>query len=257
MDNHTIKTVFKEYIHPLDAKVIQKMIDVTGLDKYVKKLDTLTYIHLFIYAQLKKLNSLKEISNSLSRKKTVQRLVGLGSISKSQLSRKNREIPHEILDVTLRHLIQKVQHTLGSVKAEKALGKLHLIDSSIISMCLSRYEWADFRETKSGIKIHTSIQLCNGNVSLNKVIPTPARPADETQLDTLIVHDKDVLNVFDRGYFNFKTYDAYCETGIKFATRIKANTIVHVIEELPVDASSPITRHAIAKIGIMKINYSW
>ncbi|MEB5452918.1 DUF4372 domain-containing protein [Virgibacillus pantothenticus] len=83
------------------------MIDVTGLDKYVKKLDTLTYIHLFIYAQLKKLNSLKEISNSLSRKKTVQRLAGLGSISKSQLSRKNREIPHEILDVTLRHLIQK------------------------------------------------------------------------------------------------------------------------------------------------------
>lgn len=28
MDNHTIKTVFKEFIYPLDSKVIQKMIDI-------------------------------------------------------------------------------------------------------------------------------------------------------------------------------------------------------------------------------------
>src|SRR5690625_1515372 len=101
MDNHTIKTVFREYIHPLDSKVIQKMIDIAGLDKYVKKLDTLTFINLFIYAQLKKLDSLKGISNALTRKKTVQRLAGIGSISKSQLSRKNREIPHEIFEVIL------------------------------------------------------------------------------------------------------------------------------------------------------------
>lgn len=252
MDNHIIKTVFKEYIHPLDEKVIQEMIDIAGLDKYVKKLDTLGYINLFIYAQLKNLDSLKQISNSLSRKKTVQRLVGIDSISKSQLSRKNRVIPHEITEVILRHLIQKVHHTLGPVKGEKALDKLHLIDSSTISMCLSGYEWADFRETKSGIKIHTSILLCDGSISLNKVIPTPARPADETQLDALIVPDKDVLHVYDRGYFNFKKFDGYSEKGIKFATRIKANTIVHVIEELPVDASSPITRHAIVTIGTMK-----
>lgn len=252
MDNHTIKTVFREYIHPLDSKVIQKMIDIAGLDKYVKKLDTLTFINLFIYAQLKKLDSLKGISNALTRKKTVQRLAGIGSISKSQLSRKNREIPHEIFEVILRHLIQKVHQMLGPVKAEKALDKLNLIDSSTISMCLSGYEWADFRETKSGIKIHTSVMLCEEDVFPNKVIPTPARPADETQLDALIIPDEDVLNVFDRGYFNFKTYDAYSDAGTKFATRIKANTKVHVIEELPVEASSFITRHAIVKIGTMK-----
>ncbi|SHH72017.1 DUF4372 domain-containing protein [Virgibacillus chiguensis] len=53
MDNHTIKTVFKEYIHPLDSKIIQTMTAITELDKYVKKLDTITFINLFIYAQLK------------------------------------------------------------------------------------------------------------------------------------------------------------------------------------------------------------
>ncbi|AUJ23848.1 IS4 family transposase [Virgibacillus dokdonensis] len=252
MDNHTIKMVFKEYIHPLDTKVIQKMIDMEGVDKYVKKLDTIAYIRLFIYAQLKKSENLAVISQSVSRKKTVQRLVGIDSISKSQLSRKNRQIPHEIPEAILRHLIQKVQYTLGPVKAGKALLQLHLIDSSTISMCLSGYEWADFRETKAGIKMHTSIRLCNDTLSLDKMILTPARPADETQLDELIVYQLDVLHVFDRGYFNFAKFDAYSEKGIKFATRIKANTVVHVVEELLVDPSSPITRHAMVTIGNMK-----
>jgi hypothetical protein len=252
MDNHIIKIVFKEYIHPLDSKVIQQMINMEGLDKYVKKLDTLAYIRLFIYAQLKKSENLAVISQSVSRKKTVQRLVGMDSISKSQLSRKNRQIPHEVTEAILRHLIQKVQYTLGPVKAGKALLQLHLIDSSTISMCLSGYEWADFRETKAGIKLHTSIRLCNDTISLDKIILSPARPADETQLDELIVYLKDVLHVFDRGYFNFVKFDAYSEKGIKFATRIKSNTVVNAIEELPVDPPSPITRHAIVTIGKMK-----
>lgn len=252
MDNHTIKTVFKEYIHPLDSKIIQKMIDHAKIDKYVKKFDVLTFMNTFIYAQLKQLDNLQRISDTIKRKKTVQRLVGIESISKSQLSRKNGDIPSEIFQVILHHLIQKLHRILGPKTAGKALGKLHLIDSSTISMCLSQYEWADFRDTKSGVKMHTSITFCEGISYPNEVILTPARPADETQLDSLIILDKNVLHVFDRGYFNFKKFDTYCAEGIRFVTRIKTNTVVHVIEELPVDSSSPITRHAVVKIGKMK-----
>lgn len=75
MDNHTIKTVFKEYIHPLDSKIIQKMIEHAQLDKYVKKLDVLTFMNTFIYAQLKQLDNLQRISDTIKRKKTVQRLI--------------------------------------------------------------------------------------------------------------------------------------------------------------------------------------
>ncbi|MFD1068191.1 DUF4372 domain-containing protein [Oceanobacillus locisalsi] len=88
MGNHTIKTVFKEYLHPLDSKVIQKMIDNTDIDKYVKKFDALTFVNAFIYAQLKQLGNLQRISDTITHKKTVQRLIGIESIRKSQLSRR-------------------------------------------------------------------------------------------------------------------------------------------------------------------------
>lgn len=252
MDNHTIKTVFKEYIHPLDSKVIQKMIDHSRIDRYVKKLDVLTFTRLFIFAQLKSLPNLRRVSETVSRKKMVQRQVGIESISKSQLSRKFGDIPSEIFQVILHHLIQKLHQTLGPKKVDKALGKIHLIDSSTLSMCLSQYEWADFRDTKSGVKMHTSVVFCDGETYLNDMIITPARPADETQLNALIVPDKDALHVFDRGYFNFEKFDFYCAKGIRFVTRIKTNTVIHVIEELPVKSSSPILRNAVVKIGKMK-----
>ncbi len=252
MDNHTIKNVFKEYIHPLEPKVIQKMIDYAGIDKYVKKLETLKYLYIFLYAQLKGITSLRRVSEQVGRKKNVQRLVGLESISKSQLSRKNRSIPPGVCQAVLQHLILQLHQVMGPKKASEELGKLILIDSSTISMCLKQYEWADFRETKSGIKIHTSVVFVGEESYPNAIILTPARPADETQLDALMTPDKKVLHVFDRGYFNFEKFDLYSSNGIRFVTRIKSNTVVHVVEELPVDPSSSITRHAVVKIGTMK-----
>jgi hypothetical protein len=67
-----------------------------------------------------------------------------------------------------------------------------------------------------------------------------------------MVIEKDALHVFDRGYFNFEKYDEYCKCNVRFCTRIKENTIIHVIEELPVDPSSNILREAVVKLGKMK-----
>lgn len=246
MKLHSKKRVNSKFIH-----LIQKMIDVDQTDRYVKKLFFLPFFKAFIYALLKGVACLGRISDKVSRKKMVQRLIGLESISKSQLSRKFSTLPPEMFQVILHHLVQKLHQKLGPKQAEKALGKIHLIDSSTISMCLGQYEWAEFRHTKSGVKLHTSINFCGGISYPNEVITTPARPADVTQLDTLII-DKNALHVFDRGYFDFFKFENYCANGIRFATRIKVNTVLHVIEELPIDPSSAITRDAIVKIGAIK-----
>jgi carbamoylphosphate synthase large subunit len=47
MDNNNIKTVFKEYIQPTEMKVISKIIEQMNVDKYVKKLDSITFTNIF------------------------------------------------------------------------------------------------------------------------------------------------------------------------------------------------------------------
>src|SRR5690625_5493775 len=97
-------------------------------------------IKLFIFAQLKGLKNLERISDHVTHKKTVQRQVGLKSISKSQLSRKLRDIPSNFTYSVLQSQILKVKQIMGQTKVSKALVEIHLIDSSTISMCLQQYE---------------------------------------------------------------------------------------------------------------------
>ncbi|WEG10920.1 IS4 family transposase [Pullulanibacillus sp. KACC 23026] len=252
MDKHTIITVFKKYLHPLNGEIISKMVDIMKLDKYVKKLDTLTFAKLFIFAQINQLESLKLISNKVKRLKKLQKELGLKSISQSQLSRKLSDIPSEIFQAVLQHLVQQVHREFGKEQGDRLLGKIHLIDSSTISFCLSQYKWAVFRSTKGGIKVHTRVVLYGNETTPDKIIVTPARPADVTQLDSLMVIEQDALHVFDRGYFDFEKFDEYCKQNSRFCTRIKDNTIVHVIEEIPVDPSSNVLREAIVKLGNMR-----
>lgn len=254
MDKYNKKSTFTEYLFPLALAlpVISKAVEVAKIDRYVKKLDSLKFLQLFIYAQLQQIESLTDISLYLKTNKKLQKEINLNSISTAQLSRKLGTISPDLLNEVFRHLAQLLHQKIDGTKANAALGKIHLIDSSTISLTLSKYPWAKFRKTKAGVKLHMRIVFCDGLTHPDKLVITPAKPADITQLSTLIVEEPDAIHVFDQGYFDFDLFDSYCEREIKFVTRLKENTIIHVIEEIATAPGSSITREAVIKIGRMK-----
>lgn len=79
----------------------------------------------------------------------------------------------------------------GKKRTIETLGPIHLIDSSTISMCLSQYRWAEFRQTKAGVKAHVRVVFFDGRVYPDKAVLTPARPADRAQMDELVVTEPD------------------------------------------------------------------
>jgi len=254
MDKDTTKSTFKEYLLPFSSEFLLKQIDALNLDKYVKKLDSATFSKLMIFAQLTHIGSLADISLVLRTCEELQQELELESISASQLSRKLRDLDPHLYELSLNHIIQQVQREYGFQKGTEALGRLNLIDSSTISLCLTRYRWAEFRNTKSGIKMHTRIIYHDGAVSPDKVILKPAKAADKTEMDELVVQEPDALNLFDRGYLDYELFDQYCANGTRFVTRLKSNAIVTVIEEKPVDPRGPILREAIVLLGKPGVN---
>lgn len=66
------------------------------------------------------------------------------------------------------------------------------------------------------------------------------------------VEDEDALNVFDRGYLEYKQFDYYCREGIRFVTRLKNNACVEVLQELEVDEESVIEEDLIVRLGKRK-----
>lgn len=249
MDKNITKSTFKESFLPLSHEFLMKQIESLHLDKYTKKLDTVKFSKLLVFAQMDGLESFADISLELRTNEQLQQEIELQSISRSQLSRKMRDLNPEVYANSFDHLVAQIHRQMGCRKGNEALGRINLIDSSTISLCLTKYRWADFRNTKAGIKLHTRVIYHDDEVTPDKVIITPARPSDKTQMNHLVVQDPDALNVFDRGYIEYRLFDTYSENGTRFVTRLKANALFEVIEEKEIDPNGPILREAIVLLG--------
>jgi IS4 transposase len=124
-----------------------------------------------------------------------------------------------------------------------------MIDSTTITLCLTKYRWAEFRSTKAGVKAHLRLKFgVDGNIP-DKVVVTPAKPSDRSQMDELVVDETGALNLFDRGYNDYTKFDEYCKKGVLFITRLKSNAVVEVIADHPVDPDSAIDADQIVRLG--------
>ncbi|MBZ4688507.1 MAG: transposase, family [Clostridiales bacterium] len=244
----TVNSTFHQLFRPIFNKNFLEHLKKLGVDKYIKKLSALQLIILVVYAQLEQLSGLRDISNSLNNK-NLSKAIKLNSISFSQVSRKLKDLPSGVLNILFKSLATEIIKDVGVNALNKHLGRIHLIDSSTISLCLSQYRWAEFRKTKGGIKLHLRLRFFEEGVIPEKAIITPAKPSDKTQMDVLVVEEKGAINVFDRIYVDYKKFDSYCKNGVRFVTRLKKNAIKHIVEELPVDPNSPIKKHQIVYLG--------
>lgn len=209
-----------------------------GIDKHIKKFTISKFVSLMIFAQIEELESLRDTSTYLNSSRDLQNALNLESISYSQISRKLRNLNPSNFESMLNQTIKEAHVYLKPNSIKSALGNLYLIDSSTISMCLTQYPWADFRKTKSGIKLHLRLKFCN-DVSLpDKAIITSARPADRKQMNNLVVSEDGAINVFDRAYVDYKKFDTYCEDGICFVTRLKSNSTVTIVKTYKIAENS-------------------
>jgi hypothetical protein len=93
-------------------------------------------------------------------------------------------------------------------------GRFHAIDSTTIDLCMSVFRWAKFRSTKSGIEIHTQIDIANRNTGLlqNQAMQMCMTPSPWTGF----IYERNACYVFDRGYFDLSRYYAIEQAGAFF-----------------------------------------
>lgn len=247
-DKDTKISTFLQLFKPILNRQFFKQMKDLGADKYVKKLFAPQLIIFMIYAQLEQLKSLRAISNSLNNQDFSQ-AINLESISFSQISRRLNNLPTEVLQTLFKDLTFKVLKEAGVNALNESLQRIHIIDSSTISLCLTDYRWASFRKTKAGVKLHLRLRFFEKGVLPVKAVITPAKPADKNEMDALVVDEEGALNVFDRAYVDYKKFDGYCENGTRFVTRLKGNALKEVVEDLPIDPDGPLTKHQIVRLG--------
>lgn len=116
---------------------------------------------------------------------------------------------------------------------------MKIIDSSTLPLNLTNHKWAEFRKTKSGVKLHLRLVFMEKGCSYpDKAILTNAIEHDHGQLE-YVIDDKECMYVFDRGYLDYGRFDRITDDGYFFVSRLRKNAVIRVLEpfELPKDST--------------------
>ena len=170
-------------------------------------------------------------------------MLGNTEISASQLSRLLPSIPTDVLNETFVTL-------LNQIKIEKQVttsNALRLIDSTTISFSAKAYEWAEFRKTKHGIKLHLNYRyIDNGSMHPESFTITNAKEHDVNQLENLM-DTQGATYVFDKAYIKYDLMDYFTENQYYFISRLKDNALVTILrEDITPPADQPFVSQVIA-----------
>ncbi len=122
-------------------------------------------------------NHLHKTSYVLLNDVELSRALGLDSISASQLSRRLQNLSPTALRILFRYAVWEISKDIGNDAVTRELGRLNLIDSTTISLCLTQYRWAVFRQTKAGLKVHLGLSFWENGAMPENALVTPARLA--------------------------------------------------------------------------------
>jgi Transposase DDE domain. len=254
MDNNNHISVIRQWLSLLPINVL----DRTLFDRYAKKLTIMKTILIFLAAQLNRWSSYEEIENQIHAHPQWQSLLQLTRISGSQLSRKLDQIPTELLEWMMVQGVAQVQ-ALSSARGHNGItskiGKLGIVDSSVISLPLRLCDWAALSPKECGVKMHLRLIADSpDSVYPDAILPTNVA-VDDRYATLQLVTESDVTYVMDRGYEDFRKMDNWLSRDIKFVLRVRERVTTTCVEAYPVPEGSSILTDAKVKVGSSKSNY--
>ncbi|MFA9560694.1 DUF4372 domain-containing protein, partial [Evansella sp. AB-rgal1] len=191
MDKITRKTSFGQWFSPINFQLFEEQVKTLKLDLYTKKLTTESFLKLLLFAQLEEVESLHALSDCLFDDQ-LQKGIDLDSISISQLSRRLNGMNPDLFQGLFLDLVGQIH---AKTHYTKLIMPLKVIDSSTIPLNLTNHNWAKFRKTKAGVKLHLRLVFMEKGMSYpEKALITTAKEHDRNQLEVM-VDDKECMYV--------------------------------------------------------------
>jgi len=220
-----LKTINK-VLEPLNSKKVENIIKSNNCDAYAKKLTTQNLIKLFVTANLKEFDGLREISTDLLFDDNYQNYLNLDSISPSQLYRRLSALETSVLQKIFVHLVSQLNEQFDTVQLNEDVFALNIVDASVITKALTGMEWAKYRKTKAGVKLHLGLRYHSDYASYpSKAVVTKAKEHDVNEMLSVTDFTQGVINVYDRGYLEYENFDKITDAGGRFVIRIKSNSV--------------------------------
>lgn len=150
----------------------------------------------------------------------------LNDIPRSTISDANRDLDYKFFEDLFKMIYNKV---LSVAPKNNVIDNtsIYCLDATIVTLCATLIDWANYRTGKSGIKINTLLNL-DGNIP--ELIQICNASEHESKLAKEIDFNPGSIVVFDRGYNDNKWFCNLEKQGVYFVGRMKGKTKYKVIE---------------------------
>ena len=223
-------TMFSQIIQKVDRSIFKKLVTQKQTDKGCKGFDSWTHLVSMLFCHFAKSTSVRNISNGL--RSATGNLNHLGIIkapSKSSISYQNKRRDAD----SFKELYYSLLKSLGQQAALKRVKlrikvPVYLLDATVVSLCLSMFDWATFRTRKGAIKMHTLLEY-DGKLPVYVNI-TEGSVADNKGAYNIPLEKGSVV-VADRYYNDFPMLNVWDSNGVFFVIRHKHNLKYTVLNE--------------------------
>lgn len=192
-----------------------------------------------LFCQLGRAHSLREITGGLRSCEGKLKHLGIAAPNRSTLSYANEHRPWELYQQIFFTLLERCRNQVKGRKKFRFKNKLVSLDSTVIDLCLSIFDWAKFRRTKGAIKLHMILDHDGYLPSFGVV--TEGKVSDVKVAHTLSF-DPGTIVVDDRGYNDYRLFAKWSRQGVYFVTRMKDNAQYGVIKQKQVPQNRNILK---------------
>ena len=221
-------SMFSQILKLIPRIDFERIVKETGAEYRSKGLSSWSQFVAMLFCQLGRAHSLREIEGGLKSCEGKLAHLGIEAPTRSSLSYANGHRPWELFEKVFYGLFETVAAKAVGKKKFRFKNKLVSVDSTVIDLCLSMYDWAKFRRTKGAVKLHLVLDHdgylpCFGIITDGKVADVKAAHQMHFAPDTIVVDD--------RGYNDFRLFAKWTDASVHFVTRMKDNTLFEVVEE--------------------------
>jgi hypothetical protein len=212
------QTVFSQLMEFVPRHEFRSCVDRYRGDYKVQSFSCWDQFLTMAFAQLTYRESLRDIEACLRSTPTKLYHMGIrGRVSRNTLAHANEVRDWRIYADFAQVLIRSARDLYANEPFGLELQQtVYALDSTIIDLCLTLFPWAQFRQHKSAVKLHTLLDL-RGNIPAVMII-TGGKVHDATILDQLI-WEAGSIYLMDRGYLHFRRLYRIHQSGAFFITR--------------------------------------
>ena len=242
------KTIFSQLMGFLPVYEFRQCVKRYRGNYKIKSFSCWDQFLCMAFAQLTYRESLRDIQACLRGNHQKLYHMGLrGKVSRNTLAHANQVRHWRIYADFAQILITQARSLYANEDFGVELKQtVYAFDATTIDLCLSLFPWAQFRQRKGAIKLHTLLDLRGSIPTL--IFVTHGKVHEVNLLDELFV-EPGAIYIFDRGYLDFARLYKIHQASAFFIIRAKSNFRFRRIYSQPVNKSKGVQADQIIELN--------